>query len=296
MLELLSQQFDQLKVRCKSIRTRIEELVSKYMMQVSGEQEMRYLLLEKDVDERDSLDLITHYQIFSFLESQFAENVVKEIWRSPYATNDSIFTASTNYYFLFQYYNCVQDNEIQRRFWNGKRIENIENHPMQFTVWRYSGKSRVIIEFFTTLLITAVIHFYLRRVLDNTEQIEKLVLAGIAIENKYSGQKTSAAQAAIQRYWKDPELTKIFLPFFEDMMSLTWLSFVVLFFGFQYIADISFAAVTKKHYNPYQFKNLVDFAIFTIFSINIVITFVVNLEGTRTLKEGDRLIPWEEKA
>ena len=62
---------------------------------------MRFLLLEKDIDERDSLDLITHFSIFSFLESQFAENVVKEIWRSPYATYDSIFTASTNYYFLF---------------------------------------------------------------------------------------------------------------------------------------------------------------------------------------------------
>lgn len=80
------------------------------------------------------------------------------------------------------------------------------------------------------------------------------------------------------------------------MMSIVWLSFVVLFFGFQYIADISFAAVTKKHYNPYQFKNYVDLCIFTIFSIYIVITFVVNLEGTRTLKEGDRLIPWEVKA
>ena len=183
MLELLSQQFEQLNVRCKAIRNKIEDLVSKYMLQVSGEQEMRFLLLEKDVEERDSLDLITHYQIFSFLESQFAENVVKEIWRSPYATNDSIFTASTNYYFLFQYYNCIEDNEIKRRLWKGKDIKHIENHPMQFTVWRFSGKSRVIIEFFTTLLITGVIHYYLRRVLDKTEEIEKLVLAGIAIEN-----------------------------------------------------------------------------------------------------------------
>ena len=36
--------------------------------------------------------------------------------------------------------------------------------------------------------------------------------------------------------------------------------------------------------------------IFTIFSIYIVVTFVVNLEGTRTLKEGDRLVPWPVKA
>lgn len=130
ILDELSYLFDQLKVRCTNIRNRIEEIVSKYMMAVKGEQEMRYLLLEKDFEDRDSLDLITSHSIFSFLESQFAENVVKEIWRSPYATNDSIFTASTNYYFLFQYYDCITDNEYKRRFWAGKDIKHIENHPM----------------------------------------------------------------------------------------------------------------------------------------------------------------------
>lgn len=55
---------------------------------MESESEMRYLLLEKDFENRDSLELITSYTISSFLESQFADNVVKEIWRSPYATND----------------------------------------------------------------------------------------------------------------------------------------------------------------------------------------------------------------
>ena len=49
------------------------------MNQVEKEQEMKYLLLEKDFEHRDALDLITQYQIVEFLESQFAENVVKEI-------------------------------------------------------------------------------------------------------------------------------------------------------------------------------------------------------------------------
>jgi len=58
---------------------------------------MRFLLLEKDFENRDALDFITKYGIEEFLESQFAENVVKEIWRSPYATNNQIFSASTNH-------------------------------------------------------------------------------------------------------------------------------------------------------------------------------------------------------
>jgi len=72
---------------------------------------MRYLLLEKDIEDRDALDLITKYEIVTFLKTQFAENVVKEIWRSPYATNDMIFEASTNFFLLFKYYHCEQDVE-----------------------------------------------------------------------------------------------------------------------------------------------------------------------------------------
>ena len=52
---------------------------------------MRFLLLEKDIENRDALELITNHEIFAFLKTQYADNVVKEIWRSPYATKDLIF-------------------------------------------------------------------------------------------------------------------------------------------------------------------------------------------------------------
>ena len=132
------------------------------MEQVSGEQEMRYLLLEKDFEDRDALDLITRFQIFDFLRSPYAENVVKEIWRSPYATSDSIFSASTNFFLLFEYYDFIQDEEINKRLGKGKDIKKIKNHSMQFTVWRFSGKSRMIVEFFVTLLITYIAHMLLK--------------------------------------------------------------------------------------------------------------------------------------
>ena len=39
------------------------------MDEVSGEQEMRYLLLEKDNEDRDALEIITNYKIFNFLKN-----------------------------------------------------------------------------------------------------------------------------------------------------------------------------------------------------------------------------------
>jgi hypothetical protein len=95
---------------------------------------MKYLLLEKDFEYRDSLDLITRYQVVEFLESQFAENVVKEIWRSLYATQDSIFSASTNHMLTWKYWNFIRDVEADQPFLKVKDVNKIEPHPMQFFV------------------------------------------------------------------------------------------------------------------------------------------------------------------
>jgi len=84
---------------------------------------MKYLLLDKDFEFRDSLDLITRYQIEEFLESQFAENVVKEIWRSAYATNDSIVSASTNHMLTFEWWHCVTDVEKEQPFLRLKDVK-----------------------------------------------------------------------------------------------------------------------------------------------------------------------------
>ena len=91
---------------------------------------MKYLLLEKDFENRDALDLITTYSIEEFLESQFAENVVQEMWRSSYATYDSILAASTNHMLTFHYWHCVRDLEYEQPFLKLKDMNKIEAHPM----------------------------------------------------------------------------------------------------------------------------------------------------------------------
>jgi len=77
-------------------------------------------------------------------------------------------------------------------------------------------------------------------------------------------------------------------------MQIAWMSFVCLFFGFQYLADIAYVAVTKKNYNPFNFKSFLDMLIFFIFLVFIGITFARNLAGT--ISEGLGVVSWEEKA
>lgn len=44
-------------------------ITSEYMRKVEHEEEMKYLLLDRDIDNRDSLDLITEHTIQEFLSS-----------------------------------------------------------------------------------------------------------------------------------------------------------------------------------------------------------------------------------
>ena len=136
------------------------------MNQVEKEQEMKYLLLEKDFEHRDALDLITQYQIVEFLESQFAENVVKEIWRSAYATQDSILSASTNHMLTWHWWNFIRDVESDQSFLKLKDVQSIEPHPMQFKVWSNSPKARVGIEFLITVAFATAVHLLIAQIMD----------------------------------------------------------------------------------------------------------------------------------
>ena len=57
------------------------------------------------------------------------------------------------------------------------------------------------------------------------------------------------------------------------MFDLAGLSILCLFFGFQYLSDVTYCAVAKKNHNPYTFKNVLDILIFFVFLVNIFVTF-----------------------
>lgn len=85
-----------------------------------------------------------------------------------------------------------------------------------------------------------------------------------------------------------------FQEFFDLVMLICWMSFVCLFFGLQYIADITYVAFTNRNYSPSKYKAFLDWAIFFTFLSNIIITFARNLRNT--ISEGIGVVSWQEKA
>lgn len=72
LLEMVRDQFSFLERRIDEIRNVISGIAKEYMVTVDNEEEMQYLLLEKDFDNRDSLNIIYDFHIDDLLENPYA--------------------------------------------------------------------------------------------------------------------------------------------------------------------------------------------------------------------------------
>jgi len=83
---------------------------------------MQYLLLEKDIDYRDSLNMIYDFEIVELLETPFAQKVVRAIWESKYNVSSTILSTSSIHNMLFNYNHCRYDLEKKLRFTTQKDL------------------------------------------------------------------------------------------------------------------------------------------------------------------------------
>lgn len=149
------------------------------MMRIDNEEEMENLLLEKDIDYRDSLNVIYDFEVPELLQNPFAQKIVMTIWESRYNVSRSIFAASTTHNLLFNYDHCRYDMEKRLRFNQPKNLNQFGTHGFQFQVWRYSAKSRYITFAAGFALNAMVMHFVLKSqmgrsitLIDNREAVD----------------------------------------------------------------------------------------------------------------------------
>ena len=89
--------------RVEEIQKKIVHIAEKYMSEVISEEEMRYLLLERDLDNNDALNHIYNYDLIELLQNPIAQNIVEHIWTSPYNNSQSMAVASSLHNLLFNW-------------------------------------------------------------------------------------------------------------------------------------------------------------------------------------------------
>ena len=128
LLEMVRESFGFFDRRIDEIRSAIVNIAREYMNRVDNEEEMKYLLLEKDIDYRDPLNVIYDYQVVELLENPYAQKIVTGIWESKFNVSSSIFAASSAHNLLFNYDHCRYDLEKKTRFYAKKDINQFGTH------------------------------------------------------------------------------------------------------------------------------------------------------------------------
>ena len=160
LLEYVRKSFGFLDRRINEIRQEIVSVAKEYMNRVENEEEMQYLLLENDIDNRDSLMIIYDYEIVELLENPYAQKIVLNIWESPYNVSSSLFAVSSVYNLLFNFNHCRFDAERKWRWTQPKNLKDFGSHMFQFEVWRRSAKSRYFMMAIGFLLNSLYMHEY----------------------------------------------------------------------------------------------------------------------------------------
>jgi hypothetical protein len=92
--------------RVDEIKNKIVSVLGQFMDEINTEEEMRFLLLSPDLDQRDALNCIHDYNIVELLEKPFAHSVVMQIWGSPYNNSSALTSVSTIHTLLWNYNHC----------------------------------------------------------------------------------------------------------------------------------------------------------------------------------------------
>ena len=158
LVEKLAALHPVLKNRVFEIRTEIVRILKTYMEDVTTMEEMRFLLLSKDLDYRDALTYISEYEILDLLKIPLAAEVANEIWNSRYNIRGTPLVVSSNHNLLFNYNHTRYDLEGRTRFYIPRDVKTFGWHAFQFQVWRNSGKSRYYAEILSLLACIIVTH------------------------------------------------------------------------------------------------------------------------------------------
>lgn len=139
-------------------------------------------------------------------------------------------------------------------------------------------------EFFVTFLFVYLVDGYINAFLDLIPPLEEFEIQLFEMEDKLAAVTDTSSAEYLALEAKTQALQYYFEPlrlqFYEEMMMLTYVCFGVLFFAIQHIPEIIYTSITRRQFNAYSFKNLLDFVLFLQFFFFICISYGNNLNGS----------------
>ena len=156
---------------------------------IESQAQLKALVFERDVSNRDSLTLISLYNMHEMLGIKNIEKTALELWNSEYDVSGSIMECSSAVKMIFDHeVSSLVDFERFYRFYNSdesRRVEEQQHHLFQFKVYRHSMMVKFIVQTVALFAINGVMQYFLHVAVSSAQEaLQQAKLNGINVNNE----------------------------------------------------------------------------------------------------------------
>ena len=186
---LCEQKFPLLSALSEPIRERTREVGANFVEGIESPAQLKALVFERDVSNRDSLTLISMYNMHEMLAIKNIEKTALELWNSEYDVSGSIMECSSALKMLRNHeVTSLVDFERFFRFYNSeasRRVDHQQHHLFQFKVWRHSMMVKFIVQGVALFLVNIIMQYFLNEAISSAhEALLHARLNGVNVENE----------------------------------------------------------------------------------------------------------------
>jgi len=99
------------------------------------------VLLDRDLWNRDVLDLLAKFNLYSIIQKQKVQDVIMHIWDGPFSVEAYPFQTASCYNLLMSHGVAGRsDYELEYRFYNPRALDpkGLKQHYGLFHIWKHS--------------------------------------------------------------------------------------------------------------------------------------------------------------
>ena len=161
---LLRNKFSFLSSYSERIQAHVSKFAGIFIEKIDDDETLRSLVFEKDFESRDSLDLLSYYNIVDIMNNKNMDKIALELWSSQYDIKGNLMSTSSVYKIVMGN-NFIKPWDVLGDYsftnWQSRRIDNFEHHLFQFKVWKKSMFSKFVFEGLFLTIFTILFQYYL---------------------------------------------------------------------------------------------------------------------------------------
>eukprot|EP01022_Parablepharisma_sp_SALTPOND_P004311 TRINITY_DN11_c0_g2_i1.p1 TRINITY_DN11_c0_g2~~TRINITY_DN11_c0_g2_i1.p1 ORF type:complete len:1075 (+),score=107.72 TRINITY_DN11_c0_g2_i1:18428-21652(+) len=154
---LFSSRFPHKDLRLKNAKQELIDLGHYILRGISSGKQMKYLLLDKDLESRGTLTVILNNSLIEFLNYDAVEEIAGEVWDGPYEVTDNPFSSTSKLWEIGVKSKVSNKEDVEKHVRKNlftNEIKDMPTHGLEYSIWKHSAGLHVIFFLIEYAIIT----------------------------------------------------------------------------------------------------------------------------------------------